>query len=271
MRSTPVFFLQDDHDYFDNDEGTDVIVTFPPPWFQMQLARATQQQRRHSAASGAPPSTIGSRVAAEMASSSLRFLMPVKNSASIPVASYALARAMEEAGKVALGRFVMRNATIIAAFVYHAANREDREPDGGGHARERVNAGDRAVDVVVQVFQLVDHHVGDQVRPGGQYLPQFDVERPHPLQRGPHRSRPPPRLLLTMSISPRQLVGGEVACDRCQQPRAAAVIFGAAQVGIPVSTVLKKVHLYVSNINPDGWGAGGTASSHRPVALYLNT
>jgi hypothetical protein len=43
FRSTPIFFLQDDHDYFDNDEGTDVIVTFPPPWFQLQLARATQQ------------------------------------------------------------------------------------------------------------------------------------------------------------------------------------------------------------------------------------
>jgi len=43
FRSTPVFFLQDDHDYFDNDEGTDAIVTFPPPWFQLQLARATQR------------------------------------------------------------------------------------------------------------------------------------------------------------------------------------------------------------------------------------
>lgn len=43
FRSTPVFFLQDDHDYFDNDEGTDQIVTFPPVWFQLQLARATQR------------------------------------------------------------------------------------------------------------------------------------------------------------------------------------------------------------------------------------
>jgi hypothetical protein len=43
FRSTPVFFLQDDHDYFDNDEGTDELVTFPPPWFQLQLARATQR------------------------------------------------------------------------------------------------------------------------------------------------------------------------------------------------------------------------------------
>ncbi len=43
FRSTPVFFLQDDHDYFDNDEGTDEIVTFPTVWFQLQLARATQR------------------------------------------------------------------------------------------------------------------------------------------------------------------------------------------------------------------------------------
>jgi hypothetical protein len=30
FRSTPVFFIQDDHDYFDNDEATDDIITFPP-------------------------------------------------------------------------------------------------------------------------------------------------------------------------------------------------------------------------------------------------
>jgi hypothetical protein len=43
FRSTPVFFLQDDHDYFDNDEAWDEIVTFPPAWFQLALARATQR------------------------------------------------------------------------------------------------------------------------------------------------------------------------------------------------------------------------------------
>ncbi|MEO8050718.1 MAG: hypothetical protein ABI833_09910 [Acidobacteriota bacterium] len=43
FRSTPTFFLQDDHDYFDNDEAWDEIVTFPPPWFHLQLARATQR------------------------------------------------------------------------------------------------------------------------------------------------------------------------------------------------------------------------------------
>jgi hypothetical protein len=43
FRSTPVFFLQDDHDYFDNDDATDDIVTFPPSAFMLQLARATQR------------------------------------------------------------------------------------------------------------------------------------------------------------------------------------------------------------------------------------
>lgn len=43
FRSTPMFFIQDDHDYFDNDEATDDIITFPPSYFMLQLARATQQ------------------------------------------------------------------------------------------------------------------------------------------------------------------------------------------------------------------------------------
>src|SRR5215475_10179741 len=42
FRSTPMFFLQDDHDYFDNDEATDEVVTFPPSYFMLALARATQ-------------------------------------------------------------------------------------------------------------------------------------------------------------------------------------------------------------------------------------
>jgi hypothetical protein len=42
FRSTPMFFIQDDHDYFDNDEATDELVTFPPSYFMLQLARATQ-------------------------------------------------------------------------------------------------------------------------------------------------------------------------------------------------------------------------------------
>ena len=37
-----MFFLQDDHDHFDNDEATDEIITFPPTFFMVQLARATQ-------------------------------------------------------------------------------------------------------------------------------------------------------------------------------------------------------------------------------------
>ena len=42
-RSTPVFFMQDDHNYFDNDEATDQIITFPPDHFMLNLARATRQ------------------------------------------------------------------------------------------------------------------------------------------------------------------------------------------------------------------------------------
>jgi len=38
FRSTPVFFIQDDHDYFDNDEATDEVITFPPSYFMLQLA-----------------------------------------------------------------------------------------------------------------------------------------------------------------------------------------------------------------------------------------
>src|SRR3712207_894018 len=41
-RSVPVFFVQDDHDHFDNDEATDEAVTFPPDAFMSQAARATQ-------------------------------------------------------------------------------------------------------------------------------------------------------------------------------------------------------------------------------------
>ena len=43
FRSTPTFFIQDDHDYFENDEAWDEIITFPPTHFMLALARATQQ------------------------------------------------------------------------------------------------------------------------------------------------------------------------------------------------------------------------------------
>ena len=42
-RSTPVFFMRDDHDYFDNDEATDEIITFPPNHWMRDLARNTQR------------------------------------------------------------------------------------------------------------------------------------------------------------------------------------------------------------------------------------
>ena len=43
FRSTPVFFLQDDHDYFDNDDATDEVVTFPPDHAMLRLARSVQK------------------------------------------------------------------------------------------------------------------------------------------------------------------------------------------------------------------------------------
>lgn len=42
-RSVPVFFLTDDHDYFENDTADQEIITFPPPGWKLRLARATQQ------------------------------------------------------------------------------------------------------------------------------------------------------------------------------------------------------------------------------------
>ena len=43
FRSTPVFFIMDDHDYFDNDDATDDIITFPPSHFMLQMGRAMQR------------------------------------------------------------------------------------------------------------------------------------------------------------------------------------------------------------------------------------
>ena len=42
FRSVPTFFIQDDHDYYDNDDAYDEIITFPPDFFMRQMARATQ-------------------------------------------------------------------------------------------------------------------------------------------------------------------------------------------------------------------------------------
>jgi hypothetical protein len=43
FRSIPVFFLQDDHDYTENDEATAELRTFPPDSFMLEAARATQR------------------------------------------------------------------------------------------------------------------------------------------------------------------------------------------------------------------------------------
>ncbi|MDJ0850060.1 MAG: hypothetical protein QNK04_16945 [Myxococcota bacterium] len=43
FRSLPVFFLQDDHDYGENDEASPELRTFPPDRFALDLARTTQR------------------------------------------------------------------------------------------------------------------------------------------------------------------------------------------------------------------------------------
>jgi hypothetical protein len=42
FRSVPVFFLRDDHDYFEDDQVTEELTTFPPDPFMRELARASQ-------------------------------------------------------------------------------------------------------------------------------------------------------------------------------------------------------------------------------------
>ncbi len=44
FRSTPVFFITDDHDYFDNDDATPELVTFPPNNFHSDLRNLLQAQ-----------------------------------------------------------------------------------------------------------------------------------------------------------------------------------------------------------------------------------
>ncbi len=43
FRSTPVFFITDDHDYFENDDATPERTTFPPARFQRALRDALQR------------------------------------------------------------------------------------------------------------------------------------------------------------------------------------------------------------------------------------
>ncbi|BFM18447.1 hypothetical protein R50073_46300 [Maricurvus nonylphenolicus] len=44
FRSTPIFFITDDHDYFDNDDATPELVTFPPNNFHAELRNLLQAQ-----------------------------------------------------------------------------------------------------------------------------------------------------------------------------------------------------------------------------------
>jgi hypothetical protein len=43
FRSTPVFFITDDHDYFENDDATPELVTFPPRSFNQDLRDSLQR------------------------------------------------------------------------------------------------------------------------------------------------------------------------------------------------------------------------------------
>lgn len=43
LRSTPSYFVADDHDYFENDEAEERFVTFPPDQFSMAAKRAVQE------------------------------------------------------------------------------------------------------------------------------------------------------------------------------------------------------------------------------------
>jgi len=42
LRGTPTFFLRDDHDYFEDDQVTPTLTTFPPDAFMRELARSSQ-------------------------------------------------------------------------------------------------------------------------------------------------------------------------------------------------------------------------------------
>jgi hypothetical protein len=70
LQSTPVFFLTDDHDYFENDDATESMVTFPPDAFMLAASRAVRrlaypeflpdpQRPAGLAGSGAPDTPAG--------------------------------------------------------------------------------------------------------------------------------------------------------------------------------------------------------------------
>ena len=42
LRSTPSYFVNDDHDYYENDEATDRFVTLPPHAYQLSFGRFTR-------------------------------------------------------------------------------------------------------------------------------------------------------------------------------------------------------------------------------------
>ena len=42
LRSTPSYFFSDDHNYFENDDADERMITFPPDHYQLELARLTR-------------------------------------------------------------------------------------------------------------------------------------------------------------------------------------------------------------------------------------
>jgi hypothetical protein len=52
FRSTPVAFITDDHDYFDNDDASPELVTFPPNAFHRQLRDVLQSLYFHELIAG---------------------------------------------------------------------------------------------------------------------------------------------------------------------------------------------------------------------------
>jgi hypothetical protein len=79
FRSIPVFFIQDDHDHWENDAVTDEYASYPIEWFQLQLARSTQHLYYPEflpdagRPSGLPWSGVGDRVDLSESFGTVRF------------------------------------------------------------------------------------------------------------------------------------------------------------------------------------------------------
>ena len=66
----PVFFLQDDHDYFENDDAHDKMVTFPADHFMLQLGRSASPVPRPPTPPLAPAKVLAPSASAASPNSS---------------------------------------------------------------------------------------------------------------------------------------------------------------------------------------------------------